>query len=207
MAGSQQMDWSAIRKNWTTLTQVAAGAMTVLATIVTPPPAAAGTPGIRPFASFVVAVLIGIFILAMVRFRKREHAGGWAGFAAVLLALTVGNYFWYSNLTDSLTVNWHEDTFVRGAELRPEVQKAYGSTISKPLATKLIEDAAGDPTLIWTDSSIDSSKNLLCISYLVMAPLIGACILGASQVTICVTRQRSPEKHPKPRKKKPLVQS
>jgi hypothetical protein len=206
MAGSQQIGWAAIRKNWTTLAQAAAGVITVVATIVTPPPAAAGTQGIRPFASFVVAVLIGIFILVIARFRKREHAGFWAGFAAVLLVLTVGSYFWYANLTDSLTVNWHGHTFVRGTELRPEVQKAYGLIISKPLATKLIEDAAGDPALIWTDSSIASSKNLLCISYLVMAPLIGGCMLAASQVTICVTHQRSPDKHAKPGKKKPPVQ-
>jgi hypothetical protein len=99
--------------------------------------------------------------------------------------------------------NW---TFVRGTELRPEVQKAYGLIISKPLATKLIEDAAGDPALIWTDASIASNKNLLCISYLVMAPLIAGCMLAASQVTICLTRQRSPEKHAKSGKKKPPVQ-
>jgi hypothetical protein len=193
------------RKNWTTLAQAAAGVVIVAATIVTTSPGVAGTQGIRPFASFVVAVLIGIFILVMVQFRKREHAWLWAGFAAVLLALTVGNYFWYANLTDSLTVNWHEHTFVRGTELRPEVQKAYGSIISKPLATKLIEDAAGDPALIWTESSIASSKILLCISYLVMAPLIGGCILAASQVTICVTRQPPPKKVAKPGKRKPQV--
>jgi SEFIR domain len=202
------MDGSCLRtrKNWTTLAQAAAGVVIVAATIVATPQSVAGTQGIRPFASFIVAVLIVIFILVMVRFRKREHAWLWAGFAAVLLALSVGNYFWYANLTDSLTVNWHEHTFVRGTELRPEVQKAYGSIISKPLATKLIEDAAGDPTLIWTEASIASSKTLLCISYLVMAPLIGGCILAASQVTICVTRQPSPKKVAKPGKRKPQVQ-
>ena len=54
---------SAIRKNWTILTQIAAGVMAVVATIVAPPPTPVGTLGIRPFASFVVAILAGIFIL------------------------------------------------------------------------------------------------------------------------------------------------
>jgi len=52
---------SAIRKNWTILTQIAAGVMAVVATIVAPPPTPVGTLGIRPFASFVVAILAGIF--------------------------------------------------------------------------------------------------------------------------------------------------
>ncbi|MBV8816201.1 MAG: hypothetical protein JO271_17045 [Verrucomicrobia bacterium] len=206
MPGPQQIDWPAIRENWTILTQGAAGVMTVVATIITPPPTAAGTQGIRPFASFVVAVLIGIFMLAITRFRKREHAGPWAAFAAVVLALTIGNYFWYVNLTDSLTLNWHEHTFVRGTEIRPEVQKAYGSVISEPLARELMEDATGDPSLIWTPQSIAWNKNLLCIAYLMMAPLIGGCILAASQVTICVTRPPSPQKHAKSSRKKPLTE-
>jgi len=198
MAGPQQnIGWSAIRKNWTSLTQAAAAVMTVVATIITPPPAAAGTKGIRPFASFIVAVLIGIFMLAITRFRKREHAGWWAAVAAVLLAVTIGNYFWYINLTDLLTLNWHQHTYVRGTEAKPEVQKAYGSNITKPLAMKLMEDATGNPALIWTDKSIAMSKNLLCTSYLLMAPLVGGCILAASQVTICMTG-----KHAKTGKKK-----
>jgi amino acid transporter len=177
--------------------------MTVVATIVTPPPTPAGTQGIRPFASFVVAILTGIFFLVLRRFRKQEDAGLWAAVAATLLALTVVAYFWYANLTDSLTVRWHEHTFVCGTELRPEIQKVYGSIISKPLARELIEDAAGDPALIWTDQSIHSSKDLLSISYLVMVPLIGGCIMAASQIVMCVTLPRSPEKSAKTNKKKP----
>src|SRR5271165_201939 len=201
MAGSQQIGWSAIRKNWTPLAQGVAAVMTVVATVITPPPTAAGTHGIRPFASFVVAVLIGMFMLAITRFRKREHAGLWVVFGAVLLALTIGNYFWYVNLTDSLTLDWRQHMIVIGTEVQPEVQKAYGSTIAKPMAAKLMDDATGQPELIWTHRSIALSRNLLCISYLLMAPLIGGCILAASQVTICVTRPASHRSAKRGRKK------
>jgi hypothetical protein len=75
--------WSPIRKNWTIVTQIAAGVMTVVATIVAPPPTPVGTLGIRPFASFVVAILAGIFLLALRRFKKQEHALLWAALAAI----------------------------------------------------------------------------------------------------------------------------
>ncbi len=203
MTATEHIGWSAIGRNWTTLTQVATGVMTVVATIVTPPPTPAGTQGIRPFASFVVAILAGIFFLALRRFRRQEDTRLWAAVAAILLALTVVAYFWYANLTDSLTVMWQEHTFVCGTELRSEIQKVYGSTISKPLVRELIKDAAGDPALIWTDQSIHSSKDLLSISYLVMVPLIGGCIMAASQIVICVTLPRSREKSAKTNKKRP----
>ena len=208
MSSIKDNTWSAIRKNWTTLTQLAALVMTVVATIATPPPTPIGTPGIRPFASFVVAILAGICLLALRRFRKQRHAGLWAGIAAILLALTVGNYFWYGNLIDTRTQTWHEHTIICGTQLQPEVQKAYGSTISKPFVNKLLDDATGDPHLIWTDQSIRSSKDILCISYLVMVPLIGGCILAASQIAICGTQRGSPQKKPaKENKKKPPVRS
>jgi hypothetical protein len=176
---------SAIRRNWTILTQIAAGVMTVVATIVAPPPTPVGTLGIRPFASFVVAILAGIFLLILRRFRKQEHTLLWAALAAILLAVTVVDYFWYFNLIDRQTEPWHGRTIVCGTELRPEIRNKYGATIHKSLVKVLLDDAAGDPQLIWTDQSIRSSKDILCVSYLVIVPLIGGCIMAASQITMC----------------------
>ena len=201
MADVKDSPWSAIRKNWTTLAQVAAGVMTVVATIAAPPPTLVGTQGIRPFASFVVAILAGIFLLVLRRFRSPAHAPWWAAFAAILLVLTVVDYFWYTNLIDIRTVTWHERTIVCGTELRPEIQKAYGSTIPKSRVKELLDDAAGDPQLIWTDQSLRSSKDLLCISYLVMVPLIGGCIIATSQIAMCGSPKHSPKKAAKPHKK------
>jgi hypothetical protein len=171
--------WSAIRRHWAILWRAAAGVMTVVAAIVTPPPTAAGTKGIRPFATFVVAVIIGAILL---------------------------NYFWYANLSDSLTVDWHDHTFVQGSQLRPEVQKVYGSNISKPIVKKLIADAAGDPSLIWTDESIDSMKNLLCISYLAIVQLIAGCIIAIAQATICSTQSPDPAEPVTTKRKKIALQ-
>jgi hypothetical protein len=44
--------WSAIRQNWTVLTQIAAGVMTVVATVVAPPPTPIGTPRDSAFRQF-----------------------------------------------------------------------------------------------------------------------------------------------------------
>jgi uncharacterized membrane protein YhaH (DUF805 family) len=186
--------WSSIRKNWTILTQIAAGVMTVVATIIAPPPTPVGTLGIRPFASFVVAILAGIFLLVLRRFKKQEHSLLWATLAAILLVATVVDYFWYFNLIDTRTEIWHERTIVCGTELRPEIQNKYGSTIRKSLVKELLDDAAGDPQLIWTDQSIRSSKDILGVSYLVIVPLIGGCIMAASQIAMCRALPRSPAK-------------
>jgi uncharacterized membrane protein YhaH (DUF805 family) len=202
MADVKDAPWSAIRKNWTTLAQVAAGVMTVVATIVAPPPTPVGTQGIRAFASFVVAILAGIFLLVLRRFRSRAHAAWWAAFAAILLVLTVVDYFWYTNLIDIRTETWHENIIVCGTELRPEIQNKYGSTIRKSRVRELLDDAAGDPQLIWTDQSIRASKDILCVSYLVIVPLIGGCIMAASQIPTCRARPRSHTKPAKANKKK-----
>jgi uncharacterized membrane protein YhaH (DUF805 family) len=186
--------WSSIRKNWTILTQIAAGVMTVVATIIAPPPTPVGTLGIRPFASFVVAILAGIFLLVLRRFKKQEHSLLWATLAAILLVATVVDYFWYFNLIDTRTEIWHERTIVCGTELRPEIQNKYGSTIRKSLVKELLDDAAGDPQLIWTDQSIRSSKDILGVSYLVIVPLIGGCIMATSQIAMCRALPRSPAK-------------
>jgi hypothetical protein len=205
LANVEDSSWSAIRKNWTVLTQIAAGVMTVVATIVAPPPTPVGTLGIRAFAGFVVAVLAGIFLPALRRFRKKEHTLFWAALGAILLLVTVVDYFWYFNLIDKRTETWHGHTIVCGTELRPEIQNKYGSTIRKSLVRQLLDDAAGDPQLIWTDQSIRSSKDILCVSYLVMVPLIGGCILAASQIPMCRALPHSAKKPAKANKKKTVA--
>jgi hypothetical protein len=207
LAAIEDSPWSAIRKNWTILTQIAAGLTTVVATIVAPPPTPVGTLGIRPFASFVVAILAGIFLLVLRRFKKQKHALLWATLAATLLVVTVVDYFWYFNLIDTRTETWHGYTIVCGTELRPAIQKKYGSIIRKKRVRELLDDAAGDPQLIWTDQSIRSSKDVLCVSYLVIVPLIGGCIMAASQIAMCRALPRSPVKPAKANKKKTLAQS
>jgi hypothetical protein len=197
MADLKDSPWTTIQKNWTIVAQVAAGVTTIVATIVAPPPTPVGTQGIRPFASFVVAILAGIFLLVLRRFGSRAHAPWWAAFAAILLVLTVVDYFWYTNLVDIRTETWHGRTIVCGTELRPVIQKAYGASIPKSRVRELLEDAAGDPELIWTDQSLRWSKDILCISYLVMVPLIGGCIMATSQIAVCLAPKAPPRKQAK----------
>jgi hypothetical protein len=201
MADLTDSPWTTIRKNWTILAQVAAGVTTVVATIVAPPPTPPGTQGIRPFASFVVAILAGIFLLVLRRFGSRAHAYWWAAFAAILLVLTVVDYFWYTNLVDIRTETWNGRTIVCGTELRPEIRKAYGASIPKSRVRELLGDAAGEPGLIWTDQSLRWSKDILCISYLVMVPLIGGCIMATSQIAVCLAPKHSSKKLAKAGKK------
>ena len=164
-------------------------------------PTPIGTLGIRPFASFVVAILAGIFLLVLRRFRKQDHALWWAALTAILLLATVADYFWYFNLIDTRTEIWHERTIVCGTELRPEIQNKYGSIIRKSRVRQLLDDATGDPQLIWTDQSIRWSKDILCVSYLVIVPLIGGCIMAASQIAMCRALPRSPMKPAKANRK------
>src|SRR5260370_25990633 len=104
--------WSAIRKNWTILIQIAAGVMTVVATIDAPPPTPIGTLGIRPFASFVVAILPDLFLLVLRLFKKQEHALFCAPLAGILLLADLPPYFWYFTFIDTRTELWHGRTLV-----------------------------------------------------------------------------------------------
>jgi amino acid transporter len=72
-------------RNSTTLSQIAAGVMAVVATIVAPPPTS-GYASLRAFASFVVAILAAIFLLVLRRLKKQEHALLWAATAALNVA-------------------------------------------------------------------------------------------------------------------------
>ena len=126
------------------------------------------------------------FLLVLRRLGSRARANWWAAFAAVLLVLTVVDYFWYTNLVGIRTETWNGRTIVCGTELRPEIRKAYGASIPKSRVRELLEDAAGEPGLIWTDQSLRWSKDILCISYLLMVPLIGGCIVATSQIAVCL---------------------
>jgi hypothetical protein len=163
--------------------------MAVVATIVAPPPTPIGTLGLRSFAGFVVAVLAGLFLLILRLVKKKEHTLLWVGITGTLLILTVADYFWYFNLMDMRTEQWHGRTIVCGTEVRPEIRKTYGTILHKSLVKQLLEDAAGNPQLIWTDESIRLSKDILAISYLVIVPLIGGCIMAATQVATCKSLQ------------------
>jgi hypothetical protein len=164
LAAIEDSPWSAIRKNWTILTQIAAGLTTVVATIVAPPPTPVGTLGIRPFASFVVAILAGIFLLVLRRFRKQEHALLWAALAAILLVVTVVDYFWYFNLIDTRTETWHGYTIVCGTELRPAIQKKYGSIIRKSRVRELLDDATGAINLDRPINSLEQRRFVCLLS-------------------------------------------
>src|SRR5260370_8597644 len=118
LADIEGSPWSAIRKNWTILIQIAAGVMTVVATIVAPPPTPVGTLGIRPFASFVVAILAGIFLLVLRQFKKQEHALLWAALASILLMATVADYFCFFDLIDTRTPLCHYLTLFFVTHLR-----------------------------------------------------------------------------------------
>jgi hypothetical protein len=177
--------WSLIRRNWTILSQIAASVMAVVATIVAPPPTPIGSVGLRGFASFIVAVLAGFFLLLLRLLKKKEHRLFWAGITGTLLILTVADYFWYFNLMDSRTVQWHGRTIVCGTEVRSEIRATYGTKLGKSLLQHLLEDAAGDQRLIWTDDSIRSSKDILVTSYLIIVPLISGCIMSATQIASC----------------------
>jgi hypothetical protein len=67
---------------------------------------------------------------------------------------------------------------------------------------ELLDDAAGAPQLIWTDQSVRWSKDILSVSYLVIVPLIGGCIMAASQIAMCRALPRPHKKATKINKQK-----
>jgi hypothetical protein len=85
---------------------------------------------------------------------------------------------------------WHGGTFAEsyGSQLE-EDQRSIHKIVSSHGFSK--------GGYLDTDQSLRWSKDILCIAYLIMVPLIGGCIMATSQIALCVAPKHSRKKPPK----------
>src|SRR5688500_9811341 len=94
------------KKIWTLLMQVAVFILGVAGSFLVAPPgwaSSADNKTVVRLGQFIVAVLAGLIFLLVQKWNKKKHAGRWAMFTIVFLALSIVAFFIYQHLLDTRT--------------------------------------------------------------------------------------------------------
>jgi hypothetical protein len=184
-------------------TRIAALATIVMGTIgdfwVPPPPELTTTdmafdPFIKPFAKFVITMLMGLLILPMVQWCcKREHARKWIKVVLAALAAAILAFFSYQYLLGKWTVESGGKRYYVGWELKEETQQYIGfHKDAQP--RELLQNAEWNPLNVWTERSLRRRHLGLSAIYVLCAPIFAIGMLATAQLIYCAT---SKEDEPK----------
>lgn len=190
-----------LRKQWNVLCLAATFIATTVAGFWVPPPAELASdhqPELK-FAKFIIAVFIALMALPMVKWRLRRHAFGWATATAVGLVLGIASYLTAQYLQSVWTARYQGKTIYVGTALL-ESARSYKQQNPQCSNDCLLFDAAGDPTLVWTQESILRSRLVLLAVYLACTPVFAFCMVAAAQSLYCATRAGSAGKPKRGRK-------
>jgi hypothetical protein len=176
--------------------RIAAFATVVMGTIgnfwVPPPPELATgnqafDAAIKPFAKFVITLLLGIMVLPMTGWCcKREHARKWLKVAVACLVGGIVAFFSYQQLLGAWTVENQGKRFYVGSELRPESKK-FVERHKGMQPRDLLMDAEWEPLNVWTERSLRRRHLLLCGVYVLCAPIFAIGMLATAQLIYCAT--------------------
>lgn len=183
-AGSENRRWlQGTRKNWLWLAQGALWLGGIVGAFLLPPPAGVWGRDDKTWlrlGQFIVAVILGLEILAARRWNRPRDAIWWGGVALVALALGVGAFFRYQELTLAWTAHYAGARVVTGSEFTAQ-GRAY-TTVNPGLSTsELIFDFAGRTDEVWTRESIDRRRLALAAHYVACLPLFTICLLAVVQ--------------------------
>lgn len=185
-----QLRW--IVKYWKQLLPVAGWVMATIATFWNPP--LPDLPGESKtyvsFARFVVAVFLGVMILPMRRWSFRRHAWLWGGIAAVALVCGVVAFFGYQSQQQEWTTTYNGKLIFVGSELTEWAAKFKVAHPDEATKEALLESAAGNPKLVWTEKSINRCRLILCAVYVLAMPFFAVAIIATAQVALCVRAQK-----------------
>src|ERR1035438_4446568 len=117
---SEYSRWlQAARKSWLTLTHGALWAGGLLCNFLLPPPVGVSSADDKiwlRFGQFIVAIVLGLEVLAARRWHQPRHSLRWGALALLALALASGAFFRYQQLTLAWTANYAGEKVIVGAE-------------------------------------------------------------------------------------------
>ncbi|MGA2244263.1 MAG: hypothetical protein ABSH48_04610 [Verrucomicrobiota bacterium] len=188
------------RKSWLTLAQGALWMGGILGGFLLPPPVGVSAAHERIWlrlGQFVVAVVLGLEMLAARRWQEPRYSLRWAGVALLTLVLAVAAFFRYQELTLAWTAKYNRAKVVIGSDLTPQ-GRIYVAANPKLSADQLVYDFTGHTDELWTHESIDRRRLLLAATYVSCLPLFTVCLIAVVQTlhsSAPIARRRT-RKHP-----------
>jgi hypothetical protein len=181
---SENSRWlQSARKSWLTLTHSALWVGGILGGFLLPPPVgvtAADEKIWLRLGQFIVAVVLGLEILAARRWNQPRHTFRWGAVALLALVIGVGAFFFYQQLTLAWTANYNLGKVVIGSELTKQ-GRTYTAANPAISTDELVSDFGGKTEEIWTRQSIDRRRLVLAATYVSCLPLFTICLIAVVQ--------------------------
>ena len=181
---SENRRWlQSARKSWLTLTHGALWVCGIVGNFLLPPPVGVSAADEKIWlrlGQFIVAVVLGLEVLAARRWNLPRHSSRWGAVALLSLAMAVAAFFRYQQLTLSWTATYAGDRVVVGAEFSQQ-GLAYAQANPNISTDELIFNFAGKTGEIWTPESINRRRLVLAATYVSCLPLFTICLIATVQ--------------------------
>ena len=191
------------KKNWNVLAQPALWLSGTLSTFLWPPPrdlTMAETFSSVGLARFLIAVLLGFFVLATRKSTSTAHARWWAiaSFCATLAFFA--SVLVYQDSVKVKAVAYDGMQVVIGSAYTPMGQQ-YVERRKATTATDMVLDSAGRPDLIWTQDSLRQNARQLTLLYIV------SMVTGAAAIMSLLQAIELSQKKSRPRPSRPAARA
>jgi hypothetical protein len=181
---SENSRWlQSARKSWLLLAHGTLWVGGILGNFLLPPPVgvtAADEKIWLRLGQFIVAVVLGLEILAARRWNQPRHTFRWGAVALLSLVIGVGAFFFYQQLTLAWTANYNLGKVVIGSELTKQ-GRTYTAANPAISTDELVSDFGGKTEEIWTRQSTDRRRLVLAATYVSCLPLFTICLIAVVQ--------------------------
>ena len=178
-----------IKSTWGMLAGFAVFLFGIVGSFVLPPPGWVSSGGEKPLvnlAQFLVTVLAGLILIFVHKWQRKKDLTRWALIAIGSLILLLAAYFSYQHFLDTRTCKYFENSLVIGSVYTQQAQDYVRGAVNSSCST-LLEDFAGKADDVWTQDSINRSRYILALSYILMMPLLVVCVIAVVQSVYCLT--------------------
>jgi hypothetical protein len=187
-ARSENKKWlQGARKSWLVLAQGALWIAGILGSFLLPPPVGVSAQDEKIWlrlGQFIIAVVLGLVFFAARRWSQPRHALWWGAGSLVFLAISVGAFFRYQQLTLAWTGQYLDQKVVIGSICTPQ-GLSYLQKNPELSRDELIFDFAGTTENIWTRESINRRRLILAATYVTCLPLFTICLIAVVQAIQC----------------------
>lgn len=157
------------------------------------------------FAGFIVAIIIVITYLIAQTFSEKKYAWLWVISACIFLILSSIAIFKNNEQSYLLLCRCGDENIIKGTKFQRLMDETLEPDVPCSRVCLFVNKHTGkvDPSIIWTENSINQSRRKLLVYYLICFPLVALTIISTLQALFCFQRRpkRSDNKKPSAKKK------